>query len=90
MVEVVLVDKRGQMVVPLKLRRELGIECGGTVAMEVNAGMALMKKIKTPSKDELLMKWNELTKEGNRKVSSLGIKETDVEGIIHKRRGIKS
>ena len=88
-VEVVLVDKRGQMVVPLKLRKELGIEKGGALAMDVSAGKMVAKKLNTPSRNELLMEWNELTKILNKKVTALGIKEEDVGRIIHKARGIK-
>jgi len=89
LVEVVLVDKRGQMVVPLKFRKEIGIEKGGALAMDVASGKLVAEKLNTPSREQLLMEWKKTTKEWNKYAQARGIKEEDVEDLIHRGRGVK-
>ena len=89
MVEIAIMGARGQLVVPQKIRESLGFMQGDAIAMDFNAGKLVAQKLKTPSKKELLMKWNEMVKEGNKRVTSLGIKEEDVVDIIHRRRKMK-
>ncbi|MFA7133376.1 MAG: hypothetical protein WC122_00155 [archaeon] len=89
MVEVAIMGARGQLVVPQKIRESLGLVQGDAIAMDFNAGKLVAQKLKTPSKKELLMKWNKMVKEGNKRVTSLGIKEEDVVDIIHRHRKMK-
>ena len=89
MVEVAVMGARGQLVVPQKLRDALGLKQGDAIAMDFSGGKLVAQKLKTPSKEELLMRWNEMVKEGNKKVTALGIKESDVDKIIHQRRKMK-
>jgi|GEM_PF-4470589 len=89
MVEVAVMGARGQLVVPQKIREQLGLKQGDAIAIDSNAGKMVAQKLKTPSREELLMRWNEMVEEGNRHVKSLGIKESDVVNIIHRRRKIK-
>lgn len=89
MVEVAIMGARGQLVVPQKIRKELGFVQGDAIAMDFNAGKLVAQKLKTPSKKDLLMKWNEMNKEWNKHAVALGIKEEDVVDIIHRRRKMK-
>ena len=89
MVEVAVMGARGQLVVPQKLREALGLNQGDAIAMDFMGGKLVAQKLKTPSKEELMMRWNKMTIEGNKQVTALGIKEEDVEDIIHKRRKMK-
>jgi bifunctional DNA-binding transcriptional regulator/antitoxin component of YhaV-PrlF toxin-antitoxin module len=89
MVEVAVMGTKGTIVVPQKLREELGLKQGDAIAMDATSGKLVAQKLKTPSREELLMRWNETTKEWNKKATALGIKEEDVVGIIHKRRKMK-
>ncbi|MCX6802965.1 MAG: AbrB/MazE/SpoVT family DNA-binding domain-containing protein [Candidatus Diapherotrites archaeon] len=84
--EVVVINSRGQVVIPLKVRKRMGLKEGDALALTDTAGNLVMKRIKTPSREELLMEWNKLTKELNKKATLLGIKEEDVDRIIHERR----
>jgi antitoxin PrlF len=86
---VVTISSRGQIVIPSKMREELGLREGDALMMESVSGKLVAEKLKTPSRDELLMRWNKLVKEGNKRMRALGIKEEDVPDIIHRGRGIK-
>ncbi|MFA6065471.1 MAG: AbrB/MazE/SpoVT family DNA-binding domain-containing protein [archaeon] len=89
MVEIAIMGSRGQLVVPQKIREALGLNKGDAIAMDSNSGKLVAQKLKTPSKDELLMRWDKLATDGNKRVTALGIKEEDVVDIIHKRRKMK-
>jgi AbrB family looped-hinge helix DNA binding protein len=89
MVEVAVMGARGQLVVPQKIREQLGLKQGDAIAIDSNAGKMVAQKIKTPSREELLMRWNKMVKEGNQRVNALGIREEDVVDIIHRRRKMK-
>ena len=89
MVEIAIMGSRGQLVVPQKIRQALGLNQGDAIAMDSTTGKLVAQKLKTPSRDELLMRWNKMTIEGNKRVTALGIKEEDVVDIIHKRRKMK-
>jgi bifunctional DNA-binding transcriptional regulator/antitoxin component of YhaV-PrlF toxin-antitoxin module len=71
------------------LREELGLKQEDAIAMDSASGKLVAQKLKTPSREELLMRWNKMVQEGNKRVAALGIKEEDVIDIIHRRRKMK-
>jgi len=89
MVVVAIMGSRGQLVVPQKLRDSLEFKQGDAIAMDSMGGKLVAQKLKTPSKEELMMRWNAMTREWNKNATVNGIKESDVVDIIHKRRKMK-
>ncbi len=87
-VELTKMSSRGQIVIPLDIRSEMDLNEGDSFAVTGNKDTLLLKKIKTPSKEEILSEWEKLNKKGRKQVKKLGIKEKDVSKIIHKRKGI--
>jgi AbrB family looped-hinge helix DNA binding protein len=43
--EITKISSKGQIVIPLKIREELGIIEGSTIAMDTTNGMVILKKI---------------------------------------------
>ena len=46
----------------------------------------MLKKIITPSKEDLINELKEIAKDGRKRAEKLGIKETDVPDLVHKAR----
>jgi len=88
-VELTRMSSRGQIVIPQDIREELGLVEGEAFAVFGSKDSLFLKRIKTPSKKEMLEKFEELVKKGEEKAKKLGIKEKDVSKLIHKGRGIK-
>lgn len=86
--EIVIINSRGQVVIPQNVRKRMGLTEGDALALTDTGGNLLMKRINTPSREDLLMEWNNLVKIGNKRVRKLGIKEEDVDEIIHRRRAL--
>jgi len=84
-----IIGSRGQTVIPLKIREKLGMKPGDAFAVDEITGKLVAERINTPSREELLMRWNKTTKKWNKQALKLGIREEDVEGIIHRGRGLK-
>ena len=77
--EVTRMSSRGQIVVPMKLRRELNLKEGSKfIAMGVDDTIVL-KKIEAPSFDELIKRTRKFAK-------VRGIKKGDVERAIRRVR----
>jgi len=81
-------SSRGQIVIPQDIRKEMKLKEGEAFAVVASGDTLMLKRIITPSKEEILRKWERINKEGRKIVKKLGIKQSDVEKIIHKARGI--
>ncbi|MBU2099924.1 hypothetical protein KKB11_01695, partial [Candidatus Micrarchaeota archaeon] len=86
-VELTRMSSRGQIVIPQDIREEMELEEGEAFAVFGSKDSLLLKRIKTPSKEEMLKKFEELVSKGQKKAKKLGIKEKDVSKLIHKGRG---
>ena len=87
-VEITKMSSRGQIVIPQEIRQEMHLKEGSAFAVIASNDLLLLKKISTPTKEEILLKLERLTVEGNKKAKQIGIKERDVPKLIHKGRGI--
>jgi len=87
-IELTKMTSKGQIVIPLDIRREIHAETGTVFAVFGSRDMIMLKRILKPTKEELQKDWAKLTEEGEKKAKILGIKESDVDSIIHKRRGV--
>ncbi len=88
-VELTTMSSKGQLVIPQDIRKEMGLTEGVTFAVIRSKDTILLKKIEKPSKEEILKKLERFVEEGQKTVKKLGIKQSDVQKLIHKGRGIK-
>jgi AbrB family looped-hinge helix DNA binding protein len=87
-VEVTKMSSRGQVVIPQDIRQRMALKNGDAFAVAASNDTLMLKKIKTPTKEEILKELERLTSKGNKIARKLGIKEKDVPKMIHKARGI--
>lgn len=88
-VELTKMSSRGQIVIPQDVRKQMKLKEGEAFAVTGSGDTLLLKRIQMPSKEEIVKKFRELVEEGHKRAKKLGLKETDVDKLIHKARGIK-
>ena len=89
MIESIKMSSKGQIVIPQSIRKMTHAEEGTMFAVIGSGDTIILKKIQTPSKEEILKKLDTLAKKGKERLEKLGIKESDVPDLIHKSRGVK-
>lgn len=87
MTELVVMSSKGQIVIPKDLREQLGFSRGASFAVFGRDDTLILKKVNVPSAKEVFEK---LHKWGIEFAKKSGLKESDVEELVHKGRGIKS
>lgn len=87
MSELTVMSSKGQIVVPKDIREELGLRTGTAFAIFGKDDTIILKKVDIPSAKEA---FDKIHKWGVKFAKSRGLKESSVEDIIHKGRGIKS
>ncbi len=86
-VELTKMSSKGQIVIPKKIRDKFGIRPGENFAVFGRKDTIILKKVEVPSNleaFEALVDW------GVKFAKEKGIKEEDIERVIHKRRGVKA
>lgn len=78
-IEMGTVSSRGQICIPNDIREEMKLEEGNKVLFVLNDGSLLVRKVTTQSFAELTRPLREAAK-------TAGLKESDVDGIIHRFR----
>ena len=87
--ETIKMSSRGQIVIPQDIREELKAS-EGTIFSVVSAKDAIiLKKILTPSKEELIKEIGAIALEGRKRAEKLGIKESNVPELIQRARKSK-
>ena len=87
--ETIKMSSRGQIVIPQDIREELKAS-EGTIFSVVSAKDAIiLKKILTPSKEELIKELGAIALEGRKRAEKLGIKESSVPELIQRVRKSK-
>lgn len=86
-VEIAKMSSKGQIVVPWNLRKRLNAKEGTLFAVVGTSDSLVLKKVSTPSKDELLSSIKEMAKEASSMLKSKGLKEKDVIGMAVRARG---
>ncbi len=71
-------SSKGQVVIPQDIRDELNASEGTVFAVIGSKDSVILKKIETPSKEDLIKELEKIAKEGKRKLQARGIKETDL------------
>lgn len=85
-VETIRMSSKGQIVIPFDIREELGTGEGSVFAVIGSKDTIILKKMEMPSKGTLMKELEAVAKEGKKRLEAKGIKESDIVGIIHKRR----
>jgi len=71
-------SSRGQVVIPQQIREKLHAEEGAIFAVLASGDTIILKKLGTPSKEELIKDLKELAKESRASLESRGFKESDI------------
>ena len=88
-IETTKMSSRGQIVIPQDIREELKAS-EGTIFSVVSAKDAIiLKKISTPSKEDLIKELGAIALDGRKRAEKLGIKESDVPRLIQRVRKSK-
>jgi len=85
-VETIKMSSKGQIVIPQRLRDEMRVHEGSVFAVVGSKDSLILKKIETPSKEQLIKEIEKIAKEGRKRAEKLGIKESDVPELVHKLR----
>ncbi len=85
-VEMVKMSSKGQIVIPKDIRAEISASEGTMFAVVSGRDSIVLKKIATPSKEDLIRELKEIAKEGRKRLEAKGIKEADILGIVEKSR----
>jgi len=85
-VETIKMSSKGQIVIPQNIRNEIGANEGSVFAVIGNKDSVVLKRIETPSKEDLIKDLEKIAKEGKKRAINLKIKESDVPDLVHKIR----
>jgi len=85
-VEMIKMSSKGQIVIPQEIRAEINASEGTIFAVISGKDSIVLKKVAIPSKEDLINELQNIAKEGAKRAEKLGIKESDVSDLIHKRR----
>ena len=84
--ELTKMSSKGQVVIPKDIRDESHFKSGETFVVFGKGDTVVLKKVEMPSAKET---FEEISSWGRKHARRLGIKQKDVEKIIHEHRGIK-
>ena len=85
-VETIKMSSKGQIVIPQHIRDELHAQEGSIFAVVSSKNSVVLKKIETPSREDLIKHLEKIANEGKKRAEKLGIKESDVSDLVHKIR----
>lgn len=86
MVTTIKMSSKGQIVIPQDVRNEADAGEGTVFAVIGSKDTIVLKKVETPSKEELIKNLERIAKEGQKRAERLGIKESDVPELIERLR----
>ncbi len=87
--ETIKMSSRGQIVIPQDIREEIKASEGTIFSVVSAKDTIVLKKISTPSKEDLIKEIEVIALEGRKRAEKLSIKESDVPGIVQKVRKSK-
>ncbi|MBI2140301.1 AbrB/MazE/SpoVT family DNA-binding domain-containing protein [Candidatus Woesearchaeota archaeon] len=82
-IETVKMSSKGQVVIPQHIRESLQIDEGSILAVVENSESVILKKLKMPSKDDLIKELKIMASEGAKRAGKAGIEENDVPELVH-------
>ena len=87
--ETIKMSSRGQIVIPQDIREEIKASEGTIFSVVSSKDAIILKKILTPSKEELIREIGAIALEGRKRAEKLGIKESDVAEMVQRVRKSK-
>lgn len=85
--DTVVMSEKGQIVIPGKIRKRMGASKGTLFAVMGNKDTVVMRRMNTPTREELLRELKSLAHEIAQELKSHGITEDDVIRIAVRSRG---
>jgi len=82
-VEVTSLSAEGQVLIPPRLRRQLGLAAGDKFVVVANGDAVILKRLHNPR----LESFEELSRAARRRARELGLTKKDLERAIQKVRG---
>ena len=79
-------SSKGQIVIPQHMREQLNVGEGSLFAIIETEKGIFLQRINKPSKEELIAELNRISKENQKRVEKLGIRESDVQKIIQRKK----
>jgi AbrB family looped-hinge helix DNA binding protein len=77
-VETVRMSSKGQIVIPQDIREEINADEGTVFAITGSRDTVILKRINTPSKEDIMKELTRISKEGKKRLQKMGIKESDL------------
>ena len=77
-VETVRMSSRGQIVIPQDIRDEISVSEGSVFAVVGSKDTIILKKIETPSREELISNLGTFAKKAKAKLQKMGVAERDL------------
>ena len=87
--ETIKMSSRGQIVIPQDIREELKASEGTIFSVVSAKDTIILKKVDTPSKEDLIKEIEAIALEGRKRAEKLSIKESDVPDLIQRARKSK-
>ena len=87
--ETIKMSSRGQIVIPQDIREEIKASEGTIFSVMSVKDAIILKKISTPSKEDLIKELGAIALDGRKRAEKLGIKESDVPELVQKVRKSK-
>ena len=87
--ETIKMSSRGQIVIPQDIREEIKASEGTIFSVVSAKDTIILKKVSTPSKEDLIKEIAAIALEGRKRAERLGIKESDVPELVQKVRKSK-
>ncbi|MEK6947026.1 MAG: AbrB/MazE/SpoVT family DNA-binding domain-containing protein [Nanoarchaeota archaeon] len=84
--ETIKMSSRGQIVIPQDIREELKASEGTIFSVVSAKDTIILKKLLTPSKEDLIKELGAIALDGRKRAEKLGIKESDVPEMIQRVR----
>ena len=85
-IETTKMSSKGQIVIPRNIRESLQAQEGTIFAIVHGNNSIVLKKIATPTKEDLIKDLKEIAIKGRKNAEKLGISQKDVTELVHKSR----
>jgi len=85
-IETIRMSSKGQIVIPQDIRNEIKASEGTIFAVVASRDSVILKKITTPSKDEIIKELEKIAMGGRKRAEKLGIREENIPGLLHRMR----
>ncbi len=79
-------SSRGQIVIPQSIRELIGADEGTLFAVTESDDTVLLRKIETPSREEIIRKIRVSAKEGRKRLEKMGFTEEDLHKAVERQR----